>query len=90
MRVLSALDAHRVPDWPYSRLALHEIDPETGIEQWHVFDGWRWYGSATTLAEARRLGEGAQPAFDPAVFRLLRQALDAPGRARWRLEAVAL
>lgn len=63
----------QVAAWPYAgAIALEERGED--LRQFHVVDGWRYHGSAPTLAKAKRI-RVTQGAFDRDAYRILRPAL---------------
>lgn len=62
--------------WPYpAAIALEEQGED--LRQFHVLDGWRYHGSAPTLAKARRLKRVPGP-FDRDVYRIVKTPLTDP------------
>lgn len=72
-RLAEALADYAFPVWPFAGpIAIRETHPEHGWQRAHVFDGWRYYGSARSEAEAYELAETRRDAeFDADIFRLL-------------------
>ena len=74
-RLAAALSMLEIADWSYGGpVAIEEVGDH--MHQFHVVDAWRYYGSASTLAEARRIPRHAA-AFDRDAYRILRAAFAA-------------
>ena len=74
-----ALDAWRIPPWPFAGpIAIVEAAPEGGAH-WHVFAHWRHLGTGPDEAAARSIAAALRPAptLEPEVYRLLRARLAA-------------
>jgi DNA polymerase-3 subunit epsilon len=89
VRLASALARLRLAPWPFAgRIALHETDADRSISEIHVFDQWRYLGSARTETELAELLEQRElPAFDIDHYRLLTRYLT---HARGRVPVVDL
>ncbi len=76
-RVRAAFEHTRLPRWPFAQ-AIHIVDEHdlgAGLHAWHVFDRWRWLGTATETAQIDALIAQAPRRlwFEP--MRLLMRAL---------------
>jgi len=72
-RLRAALEAQELVAWPYGgRVAIEEQGEQ--LRQFHVVDGWRYYGSAPTLAKARRI-RGDAGSFDRDSYKILKHVL---------------
>jgi DNA polymerase III subunit epsilon len=82
LRLYEALQSWRLPAWPCpGAIALIEDGGIGTACDWHVFDRWRWLGTARDLAQARRLAIPAPlPAFDADQFRIVQSALERAAR----------
>ena len=77
MRIMIALGPTRLPRWPYAG--------PVGVRErrdMHVFDRWRYVGTASHDAEVHALLQHAPQPFDKGVFELLRHALPRVPRTR--------
>ncbi|HEY4040175.1 MAG TPA: exonuclease domain-containing protein [Burkholderiaceae bacterium] len=87
LRLYEALQPWRLPAWPYpGAIALIEDGGIGTACDWHVFDRWRWLGTAHDLTQARGLAIPAPlPAFDADQFRIVQSALQraARGELEW-------
>jgi DNA polymerase-3 subunit epsilon len=87
LRLRQALQPWHMPAWPYQgAIALIE-DAGIGAQcDWHVFDRWRWLGTAHERAQAHEVAKASPlPAFDADQFRIVQAALDrvARGELQW-------
>lgn len=69
-----------LPPWPLpSALAIREYHPASDRSAVHLFDQWRWLGSAQTDDELQQLDldgdRAAERAFDVEIFRVLQKRL---------------
>ncbi len=73
VRLAGALARLRLASWPFAgRIALHEADAQRALSELHVFDQWRYLGSARTDTELAELVEQRElPPFDVDHYRLL-------------------
>jgi len=87
LRVHEALQPWKLPAWPYDgAIALIEDEGIGGMCDWHVFDRWRWLGTAHDRTQARALASVPQlPAFDADQYRIVQSALGrvARGELQW-------
>lgn len=75
LRMMSALDGLRVPDWPWpGRVVVRERRPGTLRGERHWLSHWCYLGSAAEEAEA--LPTGIAGRFDYDHYRILRRHLD--------------
>lgn len=75
LRLMSALDGLRVPDWPWpGRVVVHERRPGTQRGDRHWLSHWCYLGSAAEEADA--LPAGAAAHFDYDHYRILRRHLE--------------
>ncbi|MGE5096753.1 MAG: exonuclease domain-containing protein [Betaproteobacteria bacterium] len=83
LRLVLALAAHRVMDWPWpGRIVVRERDAHGRPEEAHVFDRWCHVGTARSEDELLEiLAMRVAIEFDPDVYRIL-QAFIARHRAR--------
>jgi DNA polymerase-3 subunit epsilon len=85
LRLIEALARLRMPAWPFrGAAAVVEEDRARTRAELHLVREWRYLGSAQSPAQLPALesaGAGLPP-FDVDVYRLLRRALDDPGRLR--------
>ncbi len=90
MQRLGEALAHRcLPAWPHAgAIALIERGPDPAVEAWHVFDRWRWRGSAQGRTAALTLTGQDLPPFDADEFNIIRAALERA--AQGELETVDL
>ena len=78
-RVRLALARHKLRDWPFrGRIGIRECDWR-GLEEVHVFDRWRYLGTADAHTPVEELVAGALPPFDVDSYRILCRLLDRPG-----------
>lgn len=74
LRLAAALAALRVSAWPFAgAIGIRERDETRGREEIHLFENWRWLGSAEneeTLAELLELRK--QQGFDLDIYRILK------------------
>ena len=90
-RLMSALAKFKVTEWPYSGpVALVERDEFGMREDWHVFDRWRFLGTAHSDSEVSEIlgsyndmARNAGGAFDADIYRLVSKVLKA-GKTRVR------
>ncbi len=73
LRLATALDAHRVLDWPWpGRVAIRERHPDGTLEEAHVFERWSHLGTARSEEELEDLVHArVEIDFDPDVYRIL-------------------
>lgn len=69
-----------LPAWPLpTPLAIREYDPASDRGAVHVFDQWRWQGSAANTTELEQLdlnpARSGQRPFDVEIFRVLQKRL---------------
>jgi DNA polymerase-3 subunit epsilon len=89
-RVAQAVESLRIPTWPYAgAVALVERNPQTGREDWHLFDRWCWLGSVRTLDAALTLARAGARRFEVDAYRIARQAVTRAIEARLRVEPLA-
>jgi DNA polymerase-3 subunit epsilon len=76
-RLRAALAAHAVKPWPYTGpIAVREADPVGDRVDVHVFDQWRWIGTAQDdFGLSSLLESSPREPFDADVYRLLLRAL---------------
>ncbi len=82
-RLIEALADRRFPAWPHGGpIAIRETHPDHGWQRLHVFDRWRYLGTAQTEAEVHELAAGGKETeFDADIYKLLARALDEVDRA---------
>jgi DNA polymerase-3 subunit epsilon len=75
-RLATALASFAFPAWPFEgAVAIRETHPEHGWQHWHVFDRWRYLGTARTESDCQKSVvpdadlDGIE--FDADIFRLL-------------------
>jgi DNA polymerase-3 subunit epsilon len=75
MRMMQALHALRMQDWPYSGpIGLREHDTPTGRTEIHVLDRWRHLGSASADADLQDILQTRDDApFDAGIYKILVQ-----------------
>ncbi len=75
MRMMQALHALRVRDWPHSGpIGIREHDPITGRTEIHVVDRWRHLGSADADTDLQDILQSrADAPFDAGIYRILVQ-----------------
>ena len=73
VRLATALAPYRLPDWPFEgRILVREANPETGIQEGHVFERWSHLGTARSEEELMELAQArVEIDFDPDVYRIL-------------------
>ena len=73
LRLATVLAPYRVLDWPWQgRVVVRESNPETGIEEGHVFERWSHLGTARSEEDLAELTEArAEIDFDPDIYRIL-------------------
>ena len=73
LRLLTALAAYRVRDWPWpGRIVVRERHDDGRIEEAHVFDRWTHVGTARSEDELADLAESrCEIEFDPDVYKIL-------------------
>jgi DNA polymerase III subunit epsilon len=83
VRLAAALTPYTFRKWPVTgALSIHETHPYEGWQQVHVFDQWRYLGSARDEQELDSLKSAQCPeAFDGDIYKLLVKYLDKGGRA---------
>jgi DNA polymerase-3 subunit epsilon len=88
LRLAAALAPLRIADWPHPRrIGLRDTRAPEPVAV-HVFDDWRYVGSARDDAALAELAaQRACDPFDPELYRLLRRAFARPGSG---LETVRL
>ena len=73
-RLRGALERLEVSAWPYGGKVAVEERGEA-MTQFHVVEGWRYHGSAPSLAKAKRLR--AEPGeFDRDTYRIIKKGLE--------------
>ena len=84
LRLREALEPWRMPAWPHpGPIGLIEDGGIGATCDWHVFDRWRWIGTARDRAGACALAAAAPlPAFDADEFRIIREALERATRGQ--------
>jgi DNA polymerase-3 subunit epsilon len=81
LRLHGALTALRLKSWPFQgRIGLRERSADGLMEELHVFDHWRWVGSATDAERAAALWTAPPGAFDLDTYKILVRELAKPGR----------
>jgi DNA polymerase-3 subunit epsilon len=73
-RLVEALREFAFPTWPYEgAIAIRETHPEHGWQRAHVFNHWRYLGSARTEAEMCELAasRSRDVEFDADIFKLM-------------------
>lgn len=77
LRVRMALAGLRRREWPFpGPVAIRERDWR-GLEEWHVFDGWRYLGQARGVPDPEWLA-GRNADFDADIYRILSGFLERP------------
>jgi DNA polymerase-3 subunit epsilon len=73
VRLATALAPHRLLDWPFEGcIIVREANPETGIEEGHVFERWSHLGTARSEEDLAELAESrVEIDFDPDIYRIL-------------------
>ncbi|MBL8512359.1 MAG: GIY-YIG nuclease family protein [Betaproteobacteria bacterium] len=81
-RLIAALADRAFPVWPFTGpIAIAETHPDHGWQRAHVFDHWRYLGSARDEDEVHALAATrVDTAFDADIFKLVAKALG-EGRA---------
>ncbi|MBL8521755.1 MAG: 3'-5' exoribonuclease [Betaproteobacteria bacterium] len=76
-RLRDALADRAFPRWPYGgAIAIPETHPDHGWTHWHVFNRWRYLGTARTEPEVHELAATrVDTEFDADIFKLLQKAL---------------
>jgi DNA polymerase-3 subunit epsilon len=79
-RLITALARLRVPAWRFEGpIVVREQDPRRGLHEAHVFDRWRYVGSARTDSElSDMLAQPSVPNFDIEYYKLIRRYLAQP------------
>ena len=77
IRLLSALNKHRVQVWPYAGpISIRETDAIGAHTDINVIDQWCYLGTARSDDELQQLREHAgQPVFDADTYKLLSKHL---------------
>ena len=77
IRLLSALNKHRVQVWPYAGpIGIRETDAIGAHTDIHVIDQWCYLGTARSDEELQQIREHAgQPVFDADTYKLLSKHL---------------
>jgi len=87
LRLSVALAALRLRSWPFpGRIGLREGAPDgdgEGFAEVHVFDRWRWCGSARDPAALAAAWTAAPADFDLDTYKILLRALERGGRSDW-------
>jgi DNA polymerase-3 subunit epsilon len=78
-RVCAVLSKFRLRAWPYKgRVAIREQDASSSAADLHVFENWRYVGTADDEASlAALLDTTSVPPFDADIFKLLTKYLGA-------------
>ena len=73
LRLATALAPYRLQDWPFEgRILVRESNPETGLEEGHVFERWSHLGTARSEEELAELAQSrAGIEFDPDIYKIL-------------------
>ena len=73
VRLATALAPYRLLDWPFEgRILVREANPESGIEEGHVFERWSHLGTARCEEDLAELADArVEIDFDPDVYRIL-------------------
>jgi DNA polymerase-3 subunit epsilon len=81
-RLAAALAPLRIQRWPFrGAVGVRETDAFTGRTQVHLFDRWRYLGSADSERDiADALDSRVEAAFDPDNYKLLRRIFRHPPR----------
>ena len=81
-RLVEALADRMFPAWPFDGpIAIRETHPDHGWQRLHVFDRWRFLGTAKTETEVHEFAGGGRDAeFDADIFKLLSRWLGDHGR----------
>jgi len=76
-RLAGALASFAFPRWPFAGpIAIRETHPDHGWQRAHVFNRWRYFGSARTESEMHALADSCEDvAFDADIFRLIAKRL---------------
>jgi DNA polymerase-3 subunit epsilon len=84
VRLATALAPHRLLDWPFEgRIIVREANPESGIEEGHVFERWSHLGTARSEEDLAELADArVEIDFDPDVYRILATPLRPVRRPR--------
>jgi DNA polymerase-3 subunit epsilon len=82
-RLVAALADRAFPRWPWAgAIGIRETHPDHGWQCVHVFNRWRYLGTAKTDAEVFELAEAsAGVEFDADIFKLLVKRLEDDPRA---------
>jgi DNA polymerase III subunit epsilon len=76
-RLREALEPWRMPAWPHpGAIAMVERGDAEVPDAWHVFDQWRWLGTARDRDAAHLLAGAELPAFDADEYRIIRDSLE--------------
>jgi DNA polymerase-3 subunit epsilon len=85
-RARLALARHKLRDWPFrGPVGVRERDWR-GVEEIHVFDRWRYRGTADATTPVDELLAGPLPPFDLDSYRILCRFLDRPAARATLLE----
>lgn len=78
LRLAAALAALRVSAWPFAgAIGIREHDKIRGRQEIHVFENWRWLGSAENEQEIESVFERrGRQGFDLDIYRILRAWLE--------------
>ena len=73
VRLATALAPYKLLDWPFEgRILVRESNPETGLEEGHVFERWSHLGTARSEEDLAELAEArAEIDFDPDIYKIL-------------------
>jgi len=73
VRLATALAPYRLQDWPFEgRILVREANPESGLEEAHVFERWSHLGTARSEEDLAELAQTrAEIDFDPDIYRIL-------------------
>ena len=73
VRLATALVPYRLQDWPFEgRILVREANPESGLEEAHVFERWSHLGTARSEEDLAELAQTrAEIDFDPDIYRIL-------------------
>lgn len=79
-RTRMSLAPHKLRSWPFTgRIGIRERDWR-GMEEIHVFDDWRYLGSASSDVACDDMALAQDAPFDPDFYRILCRLLDRPPR----------
>lgn len=81
LRLHQALLTLRLAPWPFAgRIGLRERSADGLSADVHVFDHWRYIGSAGEAQALARLWDAPAEGFDLDIYKILRRTLDHPRR----------